>query len=979
MSAEPIVIAPADWDTAVGGGDGPQLVVGGPGTGKTEFLVRRAVHLADTGIPPERILMLSFSRRAAAGLRRRVVAALDRSLTVVPALTFHALSMRIVEAHGPGSGWDGVPALLTGPEQVELVSGLLPAEDPAAWPVLFRPLLHTRAFAEEVTDFLLRSAERLAGPDRIAAAGRDDWAALPGFMERYRAALVEAGRIDYGTLQAEAVRLLDDPELRAAVASAFDHVLVDEYQDTTLAQAVILERLASDHGNITAVGDPYQSVYSFRGAELDNIARFPERFAAATGRPVRHLVLGTSFRVPQAILDAAVRVTAGGDLPGAGGPVVPAPGDGVVETFCFDQQTHEAEWIASEIEHTHLRDGIPYGRMAVLVRSKRRFLPELGRALARRRIPHEPPDRRLVDSPMVRTVLDLARAAAGGPDAGEAVRRVVAGPLVGLTLGEVREIERSVARGVPWHEAVADLVLDGTALAALISDDAWAADRPAVEGLWHAWSTVPHFRRLADPDDPIAADHRAALASLGQVLSRLAERDRSVTLARYAAWSDEEDFEATPLLEYKGGATDRVVLTTLHQAKGHEYDVVFIADAREGVLPDLRVRDSLLGTGALGGRGPEEYVQFRLQEEKRLAYTAMTRARLRVVWTCSSVGFSDGGGLPSRFLALVAGKPMGDAARPPDVDRQPVTPLEAEAWLRRIASDPRADHARRLAAIDLLVHGEEHRLRPAGGFHGILRPGPDTGLVGPGARLSPTQAEAYETCPRRYAFESRLRVDASRSNHLELGTLVHDVLEMVETEAMEAGEPHATVERALEVLDERFLPADFGGGAWAEAWRERAVDMVRRLYELWPSEGRLVALESSVETEIGGVTWRGRIDRTEHRPDGDHIVDYKTSAYPMSKADAAVSLQLGFYVLASGGPDAGIAGAELWYPAKDNKKTLATRPFDMANLGEVRTRLEAVTEGVEAERWDPVPGDHCGRCSVRLVCPAWPEGREAFA
>jgi superfamily I DNA/RNA helicase/RecB family exonuclease len=979
VSAEPTTITPADWDRAVADADGPQLVVGGPGTGKTEFLVRRAVHLADSGTAPERILMLSFSRRAAAGLRRRVITALERSLTVVPALTFHALSMRIVEAHGPGSGWDGVPALLTGPEQVEMVAELLPDEDPAAWPVLFRPLLGTRAFAEEVTDFLLRSAERLFGPAEVRAADRDDWAALPGFMERYHVALVAAGRIDYGTLQAEAVRLLEDPEVRSLVTSAFDHVLVDEYQDTTLAQAVILERLAAAHGNISAVGDPYQSVYSFRGAELDNIARFPERFEAATGRPVRHLVLGTSFRVPQAILDAAVRVTAGGQLPGTGGPVVPAPGDGAVETFCFDQQTHEAEWIASEIEHTHLRDGIPYGRMAVLVRSKRRFLPELGRALARRGIPHEPPDRRLVDSPMVRTVLDLARAAAGGPRAGDAVRRLVAGPLVGLTLGEVREIERAVARGRPWHEAVTDLIVDGSALGSLIADAAWATDRPAVDGLWHAWSTVPQFRRIADPDDAAAGDHRAALASLGQVLSRLAERDRSVTLARYATWSEEEDFEATPLLEYKAGAADRVVLTTLHQAKGHEYDVVFIADAREGVLPDLRVRDSLLGTGALGGRGPDEYVRFRLQEEKRLAYTAMTRARLRVVWTCSSIGFTDGGGLPSRFLSLVAGKPMEQAALPPPIDRMPVTRLEAEAWLRRIAADPSADHSRRLAAIDLLVRGEEHGLRPSAGFHGILEPGPDTGLVPPGARLSPSQAESYATCPRKYAFESRLSVDDSRSAYLELGSLVHDVLEIVETEAMEAGDRHGTLQRALEVLEDRFVPADFGGGAWAEAWRERAARMIGRLYEMWPGTGHPVGLEERVETEIGGVTWRGRIDRTERRDDGDHIIDYKTSGSAMSKHDAASNLQLGFYVLASGGPEAGIAGAELWYPATTTKTMIATRSFDMANLDDVEARLAAAAEGVMSERWDPLPGDHCGRCPVRLVCPAWPEGRETFA
>jgi superfamily I DNA/RNA helicase len=280
-------VGPEDWDRLVSDVSGPQLVVAGPGAGKTEFLVRRARHLIEHGVPPEEILLLSFSRRGAAELRARIAEGLRRSFTVIPALTFHALAMRIVEAHGSAGDWPTMPTLLTGPEHVGLVAEVLAREEPAAWPVPFRPLLTERSFADEVADFGQRASERLIGPDDLRAFGRADWRALPGFFERYRAALVDRGRIDYGSLQVEALRLLDDPVIAAAVAGGFRFVLVDEYQDTTIAQARLVERMAAGHRNLTAAGDPYQSVYSFRGAEVSNIAEFPERFRDHEGQPAR--------------------------------------------------------------------------------------------------------------------------------------------------------------------------------------------------------------------------------------------------------------------------------------------------------------------------------------------------------------------------------------------------------------------------------------------------------------------------------------------------------------------------------------------------------------------------------------------------------------------------------------------------------------------------------------------------------------------
>jgi superfamily I DNA/RNA helicase/RecB family exonuclease len=978
-------IAPADWGAAIADTDGRQLIVGGPGTGKTEFLVRRAVHLIDERVAtPEEVLLLSFSRRGSAGLRARIQESLGGTHAGIDASTFHSFSFRLLEAHAADSlGWEQMPTLLTSLEYVLRVRRLLAAEDRAGWPVLFRGLLDTNTFAEEVADFLLRCSELLIGPEELAGFDRDDWRALPAFLTAYRADALQHHRIDYGTLQASAVAALEHPPTRADVATGYRYILVDEYQDTTVAQAALLRKLVSGGSHLTVAADPYQSIYSFRGADLENVANFPADFAGEDGAPAARRVLTTSFRAPAEILDAAVALTAGLELPGAGGPVIPASGTGSVETYVFEQATREAEWIADEVQRLHA-DGLPYRAMAVFVRSKRRFLPGLSRALERRDIPHTQPDSRLSDHPAVRSVFDCVTAAtASEAEAGRAIRRLLLGPLFQLPVGRLRQLERNRAgHPRPWADVIEQDVPDGGPLAELLRSSGWAEADPAVEGFWHLWTTLPQFADLVNAPD--RSEERAAWSSFSQVLGRLHERDRRASLCDFVRWSEEESFEAQPLLAFHDPDADRLTVTTLHQSKGLEFEVVFIADAVDGVFPDLRSRESLIGTRHLAAHlphDPNEYRRFRLQEETRLAYTAMTRARLRVVWTATTAGLDEGEGAPSSLLLRLA---PGTPAPPPERERLPVTTGQAEAWLRRIAADPAAAEPRRLAALACLANGAAWRLRQPRLFAGVQASGPDTGLTPDRLVLSPSQASGFETCPRRYAIERRLRVRSDTTVYMAFGSLVHKVLELTEQDAMGAGLNHGTAADALAHLDDLWDPAPFGDPPWADAWRRRAEHALRFTYEHWPHPSATpVALEHKMKLDIAGVSWRGVADRIEIEDGRVRIVDYKTSRSRPTKAETEASLQLGFYLLAAatdpaivehGIPEAG----ELWMVAINNGKSIPTIAFDPANRAEVEERLIAVAAGVLAEAWDPVPHEACNRCTVQLVCPAWPQGAPAY-
>ncbi len=963
-------VDPAAWPEAIAATEGHQIVVGGPGTGKTEFLVRRAVHLFEEGVPADELLLLSFSRRGVADLRDRLTARLGHTISGIPAMTFHAFAARLHELHGLGDE----RSLLTSPEQVEVVKRLLATEDPARWPLPFRPLLTTQTFADEVTDFLLRCSEHLVDPAALVSLRRDDWRGLPEFLARYRDHLTEIRRIDYGTLLTAAIDLLDrSPQ-------PYRYVLVDEYQDTTRAQAELVDRLASE-GNLTVAADPYQSIYSFRGADVRNVVRFTETRPDAT-----RVVLTTSFRVPSKILESAVRLVRGGDLPGAAGPVVPASGQGSVEVYGFTQLTEEAEWIAREVQRLHLQEGVPYASMAVFVRSKRRFLSELSRVLERRRIPHDLPDARLADQPAVRVVFDLVVAATERPaDRDRAVRRILLGPLFQLPLSALREMERERLKlDVSWPEVIRSSVPEGAPLADLLADPSWASEVGAAEGFWRIWTALPQIAAVVQ--DPERSEERAAWASLAQVLARIAERDRTMTLRDYRRLADAEEFEATPLLSFRPSGMDTLTLTTLHQSKGLQFDVVFIADAVEGVFPDLRTRDSLLGVRHLTASVPTDnagYLRFRLQEEMRLAYTAMTRASRRVVWTATSTGFDEGTGMPSRFLAAVAGVGTVEAAiAKPTADPTPVTRLEAEAWLRRIVTDPSEPAPRRRAATALLAEGTRWGLRPWSSFAGVLRRGPDTGLVSGDVRLSPSRAEGYLTCPRRFALERLLHIGDEPTVYASIGTVIHETLELAEQDSIRRGVVHADLADALATLATLWDPSAFGGEPWASSWRRRAEEILEHLYTHWPSACRPVALERWLELDIDGVRWVGKADRIEQCPDGVKIVDYKTSRSYPSVGDAAVSVQLGFYAMAAEadtelpGP---VVGAEMWFPANTKAKSVTTRTLDLTRLDQVRAAMQTAASGIGEENWAPQTNRYCASCRVRLVCPAWPDGKEAFA
>lgn len=1013
---------------------GPLLVLAGPGTGKTTTIVAAVVdRIERRGVPPEQVLVLTFSRKAADELRDRITARLHRTTRSPLALTFHSYAFALVRAEYARLG-EPPPRLLSGPEQLLEIRELLAGEhaDGAAhWPAALRPALTTRGFAEELRDLLSRAAERGVDADALRRLGRDrgrdDWVAAAGFWTRYarRFAVDPVPTHDYAELITVANQMLDDPRIRQRERAAHRVILVDEFQDTDPAQARLLRALAGDGRDLIAVGDPDQSIYGFRGAEVRGVARFPDTFRTATGAPAPIIALRTCRRSGPNLLAASRRVARRlPAAPGAGShreltaPEGTPPGE--VRALVAESEAREGALVADVLRRAHLIDGVPWSRMAVLVRSAARQAPVLRRALLAAGVPVQAAgdETPLRAEPGAATLLDLLRAALRPRQVDDALAaRLLTGPVGGTDalgvrrLGQaLREIERAAggSRGTAalLAEAIEEpgeltLVRDHVAaparrVAAVLGAARRAADGGTAEdvlwALWQATGLAPRWHTAAATGGRrgAAADRDLdAVVALFDAAGRFTERLPGAGAAVFLDTIDSQEIAGDTLAE-RAPDGDAVRLLTAHGAKGLEWDVVVVPGVQEGVWPDTRLRGSLLGAEELveaaagvdagGSELTGALASKLLEEERRLFYVAATRARRSLVVT--AVGGDDVEQRPSRFLAELTG---ADPEPAPGARRRLALPALV-ADLRAAVTDPAASAALRAAAADRLAD-----LARAGvpGAHPdtwyALTELSDDGPVVPGdrqVRVSPSQVEQFTTCGLRWLLESAVGARAPEvARHL--GTVIHAVAAL-------AGTDETLDDTALGArLDEIWAHLDFGSRWFSRQQRGVAATMVRK-FLAWQAgnERKLAGIEEGFSVSVGRVRITGRVDRLEADGTGRAVVvDLKTGTTKPGEDELDRHPQLGVYQLAvllgaferyglvePGGAElvqVGEGGASL----KGKARVQAQHPLGTDDDPDwAATLVDEVARGMSGGVFQARVCDSCRTCPVRSCCPVHPEG-----
>jgi DNA helicase-2/ATP-dependent DNA helicase PcrA len=624
---------------AVSAPPGHYLVLAGAGSGKTRVLTHRIAWLNEAhGVPVHGIFAVTFTNKAAGEMRQRADALLRNGSRGLWIGTFHGLAHRLLRLHWQDAKLPEGFQILDSDDQLRLVKRVVQQLD----------LDQARFPPRQIAWWINAQKDEGRRPQHIQS-DRDEWSeVMLRSYALYQERCDRAGLVDFAEILLRAHELLrDNPALLAHYRQRFGQLLVDEFQDTNSIQYAFVRVLAGDAGQVFVVGDDDQSIYGWRGAKVENMQKFLHDFGSGNGPDVRTIRLEQNYRSTANILDAANAVIAhnparlGKKLwtdAGAGEPV---------DLFAAYNEVDEARYVHERIAQW-VRDGGSHGDCAILYRSnaQSRMFEE---TLLAGQVPYRVYGGvRFFERAEVKDTLAYLRLVANRDD-DAAFERAVNTPTRGIgerTLDAVRQ--RARADGVSLWEA-SRRVSGGDALAAR-ARNALAGFRALVDALAGEVADLP----LKDKIDHVLL--RSGLRehydkeSKGAVDSRVDNLDELVSVAsRFVKGDDEEAAALTELVAFLAYAAleagegqaqageDGVQLMTLHSAKGLEFPLVFLAGLEEGLFPNAR--------------SVEE--EGRLEEERRLAYVGITRARQKLVLSHAETRRLHGQdmyGIPSRFL-----------------------------------------------------------------------------------------------------------------------------------------------------------------------------------------------------------------------------------------------------------------------------------------------------------------------------------------
>ena len=971
---------------------GALVVTGGPGSGKTWALRERFARLIEDGVDPEKVALFTLTRRAGRDARDQVARRLGRSVSDLCIFSVHGYANSFVaERWFHELGYGTQPSVLSAPEQYAQVAGALADESDADWPQLGH-LRGVRTFGRQVADLMLRCQERLLDPDDLdagaGASGRTDYAEIASFYRRYINAQVSSDEVDFGGILQQTARRL---ETGVPDGERFEHVLVDDFQDATIAAGAIVKALAAAATSAVFAADPAGHVFTYQGGSLEPLRSLPDVFPS-----LKSIELTASHRLGPDVAALAALTD-----PIAAGPIAagPDPGDdrgGGASNAHFQARLmvhagEEVEAVADEILRLRVDEDIPWSEIAVVIRRYGSYLNGLRHALARHNIPFTvvAEETALPTEPAIRPMIDLLRYVYRPALRDGLLETVLTSPLVGLDPHELRRLRReSRAAHMPMLDLVQGISSqrpEEPELAAKIGGfRELVADIPALEKrvgpdglIFELWTRRPDAAELVASEEPWARRALDAISAFANTIYRFAERRPDASIQDYLETLEAVDFAPDPWIPPEERRPDAVRVISAHRTQGLEFEAVLIPGCLEGEFPSLSRGDPLVSIDRLVDlRSPSERLRARAAEERALFRMAVSRARRRTVLFASA---SPGGGnprTPSRFAAR-----LGLEWLPPDdTGPNPASLRSMETSLRRRLADERETPERRLAAAAALP---ATGARPERWWGRHDWTDPDVALHPDDTeyRTSYSRISPMENCGLQYLYAQELALDNETSHAMWVGSLFHSIVDRVQRGLI----PHSEI-AILETFETEWDPARFDSGV---VERQRYHDMEQMLLTWLAADwGTPLRSEVGFAFELPGATMRGKIDAIFRNDDGTlRIVDYKTSRYAVTKAEAQESLQLASYYLAvKRTPELSALGEpgllELAYPAQPYKRGgFATRSADPSQAedyeGESTDRLTELIAAVRREDFEPEPDADCRYCRFTTICPLYPEGTEA--
>lgn len=946
---------------------GPLLVLAGAGTGKTTVLTRRIAALIKNGhARADEVLALTYTDNAAKEMRDRVRAELSGvDIPAVQAMTFHAYCNNLLVRTGKNFGV---------------------LDDKDLWIYLrkrirdlnlkyFVRAANVSKFLDDLLDFIRRCQDELVGPDKYADYVRrlesgqlpiprvtrsKDRGALSDaeVLERCReisavftkveGMLAQGNLGTFGHMITRAYDLLKHhPDLLERERSHARFILVDEFQDANFAQVKVLEMLAGHERNVFAVGDPDQAIYRFRGASSAAFGLFERHFPGTklivlaknrrSTTPILKCAFALIHKNPPPFVTDAYRPIGYKRLPlqsardeGAGsqsnGQVRDVPGP--VEAVIWRDRALEASDLVSSLRQKQRRLRCSWSDFAILYRNHLNR-DDVAKELAIRNIPFSIENMDVLDTPQVRDLLACLGAVVSGSD-GASLFRIAALPQFHIDPEKLRAAMRAAAKDSTLASILPDIESGAAVLEAI--EEARQEIRSATGKSRRALEII--IRRFAlERTSPLI--HAVLEFVSGWEEKPLTSTGEIGELLEYLDYFR----EAKGAIALASQEENAVRLMTAHGAKGLEFNHVYILRANSGSFPcqyheplvefprELRDRDSV---------AQDEGKPLHEQEERRLFYVAMTRARDSLtIYAKHGIGQDS---TPAGFLRDL----LKDSSLRPYLNRRDAKPFQ----------------------VDLFAGEELVTISPSNTAQWLsLDPGLDLN-----AKLSATAVEAYELCPLQFKLEREWRIPAEVPAAMQYGAAMHRVLRTY-YDAQRFGRAISDDE-LIELFRADLSQAALQDRYQFELYEKQGIEQLRDFLALTRErpQPQVLHTEQWFTIRIGEATVNGRVDRMDHSGDGRVvIVDYKTGK-PRSQEDADESLQLSIYALAARENWKLTADRLMFYNLEDNSFVYTTR--SEVQLEEARLKVDEVAEKIAAGKFPAKPGFHCAMCPYRNLCPA---------
>src|SRR5947209_8555888 len=963
---------------AITHGEGPLLVIAGAGTGKTRVITERIRHLlqSDESLCGENILGLTFTKKAAGEMKARVVKATSERGKAVTLATFHSFCETLLAEADPQrvmlDEFDHWILLRRNLRRLHLEK--------------YRRLADPGQFLNDFVEFFSRCQDELVSAEDYQryAAGlaarmeaeretldedtlveRLETVALQQELARaYRASeelLREKNRVSFGSLITGAVGLLErDAQLRGALQKKYRYILVDEFQDTNIAQLRLLELLAGPVRNIVAVGDNDQAIYRFRGASFGSFKLFLERFAGwREGQDSTRfrVALTENYRSTPNILRVAMQVigqnAVSADFPKKVLSPNKPPGE-KIRIVELANPEEEARWVASELERIH-GAGRRWKDFAVLYR-QHAHRDDLVEELSRRKIPFVITRLSILEHPLVRDVLAYLRLIEKPYD-DIACARVLAAPAWHL---EAADLVRLATRARKEKKVIYDLLL--LPQGQLAFDRSQAALGQLVEFVSAQRKTV---RRCT------AREILGSLVEWLEIPQRAKEHDRKYVkrLAEFMKeWEPKSETrglaEFIEYLDYyaqAGGVVsleddappDAVQLMTVHGAKGLEFPQVFLLRVNNRAFPATeRSRVFEFPVELMKEGSPAE--QFHIQEERRLFYVALTRAEDRLTITT----VTEKKGKVPVFIE--------DIVMEPAIKRQDVRQIMPKLSPAEKRQRAREDNPEDMQLFPAAAEPAKIFSRIADWAEEFHPPSAEP------LTLSPSALGGYRTCPQRYLFGYLWSLREGPKAAMSFGAVMHTTIKRFVDQLRKGVKlPFDEVQRIFEA---EWNSKGFEDEYQEEEYKKDGIEQLRAFHVgMMKEPAEALAQEKAFELPLdNNVIIKGRIDQINslgNKRDVE-IVDYKTGR-PKKDVDAKKDLQLSLYALAVKEILELNPVRLVFHYMQDNQRQETTR--DAKQLDEAQIIVQEVAGDIRAGEFRAKRGFICRNCAYKPICPAHEE------